>query len=137
MVGPKHIFKTSQLHENKPASNRIFCFSPSVLICFVSNFRLKKPRPSKVSISEFSEKIDRYKDAVSKFKKGQIITISEMLTQAKQMRNFRQCKGVVVSILNENFGLVEVKGFFALFDTFDLYLSHGTTAAESNKGIYL
>ena len=98
---------------------------------------MKKAQKSKVSISEFSEKIDRYKDAVDKFKNGNIITISEMLTQAKQQKNFRQMKGVVVSILNENFGLVEIKGFFALFDTFDLYLSHGTTAAESNKGMYI
>ena len=39
------------------------------------------------------------------------------------------------SILNENFGLVEIKGVFALFDTFDLYVSQDSTAAEVNKSI--
>ena len=56
------------------------------------------------------------------------------------MRNKNQdyikSEGIVRHILNENFGIVEIEGqSFALFDTFDLYLSDERTAADAKRSV--
>ena len=40
-----------------------------------------------------------------------------------------------IGYINENFGIVEIGKDFALFDTFDLYVKDGVTAADTNKKV--
>ena len=101
---------------------------------FMPKVRLRQAlKPQQVSMHH--DKIKNYRKACEMYDKNQYQTISELLSHGKKAKNFANCKGEVISILNENFGLVELKGSFALFDTFDLYISQNTTAAEANKTI--
>ena len=53
------------------------------------------------------------------------------LPQKKVLEEIKQGKGHLASILNSSFGLIRFGASFCLFDTYDLFLETGKTAAQS------
>ena len=76
------------------------------------------------------------KEALTKFQEKQYSTVSSILESANQPQDFVKGVGFINKILNENFGLIDMgKGEYALFDTYDLYLADGQTAADAGKPV--
>ena len=57
--------------------------------------------------------------------------VKSKLHKMKALEEVKQGKGHLASILNSSFGLIRFGSSFCLFDTFDLFLETGKTAAQS------
>ena len=57
--------------------------------------------------------------------------VKSKLPTTKALEEVKQGKGHLASILNSSFGLIRFGASFCLFDTFDLFLETGKTAAQS------
>ena len=57
--------------------------------------------------------------------------VAKVEPKMKALGEVRQGKGKLASILNSSFGLIHFGGAFCLFDTYDLFLETGKTAAHS------
>ena len=57
--------------------------------------------------------------------------VKSKLPNTKALEEVKQGKGHLASILNSSFGLIRFGASFCLFDTFDLFLETGKTAAQS------
>ena len=57
--------------------------------------------------------------------------VKSKLHKRKALEEVKQGKGHLASILNSSFGLIRFGSSFCLFDTFDLFLETGKTAAQS------
>lgn len=102
---------------------------------FMSHIKIRNQKPSTVQAGLNGEKCQRYKKAVDLFMRGKFKTISDLLSMNRRGKDYVQGIGYIKQLLNENFGIVEIGKDFALFDTFDLYVSDGVTAADSKKPV--
>ena len=110
------------------------CLNEHCRLYFLEDSDLRKTKSAKHSRKtlsrEKSESIQKKKSpSVEKTKSRQTGDLSD----CKVIENF---KGKVKTILNENFGLIEFcldlkYPSFCLFDTFDLFVETGLTAAQS------
>ena len=60
-----------------------------------------------------------------------VAKVESKLSKMKALGEVKQGKGNLASILNPSFGLIRFGSSFCLFDTFDLFLETGKTAAQS------
>ena len=102
---------------------------------FMSHVKLKPPQVSRVQAGLQGEKVQRYKKANDVFAQGKFKSISDVLSSTRRGKDYVKGVGYIKQLLNENFGIVEIGKHFALFDTFDLYVKDGTTAADTKKTV--
>ena len=60
-----------------------------------------------------------------------VAKVESKLSKMKALGEVKQGKGNLTSILNSSFGLIRFGDSFCLFDTYDLFLETGKTAAQS------
>ena len=102
---------------------------------FMSGIKLKSNPVSRIQAGLQGEKVQRYKKANEMFESGKFKSISNVLSSTRRGNDYVQGIGYIKQLLNENFGIVEIGKDFALFDTFDLYIKDGVTAADTNKKV--
>ena len=102
---------------------------------FMSGIKLKSNPVSRIQAGLNGEKVQRYKKANEMFESGKFKSISDVLSSTRRGNDYVQGIGYIKQLLNENFGIVEIGKDFALFDTFDLYIKDGVTAADTNKKV--
>ena len=102
---------------------------------FMSGIKLKSNPVSRIQAGLNGEKVQRYKKANGVFVSGKFKSISDVLSSTRRGKDYVQGIGYIKQLLNENFGIVEIGKDFALFDTFDLYVKDGVTAADTNKKV--
>merc|ERR1711860_93802 len=100
-----------------------------------SGIKLKSNPVSRIQAGLQGEKVQRYKKANEMFENGKFKSISDVLSSTRRGNDYVQGIGYIKQLLNENFGIVEIGKDFALFDTFDLYIKDGVTAADTNKKV--
>jgi len=100
---------------------------------FMSHIKIRNAKPSTVQAGLNGEKCQRYKKANDVFTRGKYKSITDLLSMNRRGKDYVQGIGYIKQLLNENFGIVEIGKDFALFDTFDLYIKDGVTAADSRN----
>ena len=60
-----------------------------------------------------------------------VVDVESKLPNMKVLEEVKQGKGHLASILNSSFGLIRFGASLCLFDTYDLFLETGKTAAQS------